>query len=292
MSNSKRLPNLSRYIQEDHAELLKRVYSPYYPLGGFGALVVSGLVLSLFLQAFPGGQTGFQVMLGVLGLVAVGGAAIWRKFRKNMPPTEEQQRNKAHFDALNKLNEAVGQRRLHRDLDYTVAQLLEAAAYYWVRVRTRLDEPMWNGPEASLHLRSARAETLEAVESGMREAAALGVSCIAPPGSRRSYAEEIFEDLGHGDIAAALDGFRESLRGKKVYRSENLDMVYEPLKQIAERLKQISNEVDAMTREAVSNQQNQVDSPVGAMEGALRSLRELRQAQQEIDTDLEDHLRH
>lgn len=232
---------------------------------------------------------GFNLPTLIEGLMALGilitvpGVVFALSERMKKPKTSQEQE-----DLETKLNlipyaHSIDQKRLHKDVDYTIAQLLEASAYYFYRIDNQLSQPMWIGDSASLHFRSVREEILTAARSSMRHASALALRCMAPKGARRTPVDDIVDSIGDLDLHGILDGFKKSLAGQKGYRSEFVSEVYGPIREIAEGLKTMSEEVEKLTVSAHRVGTVADPSPKHLLDDAVLSLRELQRASKELD---------
>lgn len=283
IKRSRKLPHLSDYIARELVRLKQNQRSWWsMPMGWLGA-VGSAVGLGTLLMVAPG-PLGAKIAAGFCaGLPVFFGILAALDLHAKKPRTAQEQALARSLEVASTYATALNEKRLHNDLDYTSQQLLEASAFHWNAIHHQLSEPIWAGEDAALHLRAVREEVLTAADEGMREALALCLRTLAGKGERKNRVGEILEDLSELDFESALEGFRQSVKGKNAYQSPYLREIFEPVKAIAERLKALSSEVEKMTSDArmqVALPENRVKSN---LDQALRSLQELHTAQKELE---------
>lgn len=224
-------------------------------------------------------------IVAFVGILIVGGMVGQFLRKQTLAPKSQEQARAQQLVATQKVYlDAVDENRLHKDLDMTVAQLLEASAYSWFRVHERLGEPIWSGPQSGAHLQGIRASILATANEAMRTAVGLGLRCMAPPNSRRTPIEEIGDSLSDLDLDGILSTVRKAMKGKKGFQSENLGEVYAPMREIAEKLKAMRDEVEQMTNESMGARHTaQSSTPTAELDEAIDMLRGLRHASRELD---------
>ena len=174
-------------------------------------------------------------------------------------------------------------RRLHRDLDTTAAQLLEASAYYWSKVKLQMGSPAWNSDTTPMHLRTVRQQTLQAIDEAMREQMTLCLRCLAMPGQKKgSDLRDVIEDALGIDVEKILESIRSNPVIRKGVQSDRLPEIFEPSRELAERLKMLSAEIDKMTLENMQKFQGQGSGANASLDAALRGLQEIRTAEGEL----------
>lgn len=254
------------------------VVLPFAAYGLFRATEILGLALA----AIVGGGI-------VLGLPL---SRLWNR-RKNGPSREEQLRLKEIREAHGKYIQLLNQGRLHKNLDPTAAQLLEAAAYYHSRVMADLESPAWTNPNVTGHYAALRDQARRAADEAMDQLMALLVKCIGTPQrERKDLWKDALEDLMDLDIEDALQGFRQASKADSsstAHQSPYIGALFHPAREIAEKLKMLSAEVERLGREAttstiaatgVSPYASQIDLVLGEIK-----------ATQEAEIELENRLR-
>ncbi len=279
LTPSKKLPYFSEYVAHELVESKKWKRSAWtWPIAG-GAFLVAGLA-SMLLFRVTGFWTPPLLMIG-WGV----GIAMLDKWMKKPRSSDEQYLRELDSIVL-RYAESMNFRRLHRDLDYTAAQLLEASAYYWSKVRIQMNSPAWNSASTPAHLRAVRVQTLQAIDEAMREQIALCARCLAVPGQKRSTdLRDVIEDALGIDVDKVLDSIRKGTVSKNGFQSERLPEIFDPARQLAERLKMLSGEIDKMSFETLQKYQGAGTGATSAIDAALRGMQEIRQAEGELSQD-------
>lgn len=283
LTPSKKLPYFSEYIAYELVEAKKWKRSAWtWPIAG------TGFLLAAVAQGLLGRYTGFwapPVLLIGWGI----GTALLDQWMKKPRSTDEQ--FLLQLDSIvTRYAESMNFRRLHRDLDFTAAQLLEASAYYWSKIRIQMNSAGWNSEATPMHLLSVRQQTLQAIDEAMREQIALCIRCLASPGAKKSTdLRDVIEDALGIDVDKVLDSIRKGTVTKRGFQSEHLPEIFEPSRQIAERLKLLSAEIDKMTFENLQKYQGAGTGATSALEAVMKGMQEIRQAEGELSD--EQHLR-
>ena len=245
-----------------------------------GRSIFGGGLASVLLGRITGFWTPPLLMIG-WGV----GIAMLDKWMKK-PRSSDEQYLRELDSIVMRYAESMNFRRLHRDLDYTAAQLLEASAYYWSKVRIQMNSPAWNSDSTPAHLRAVRVQTLQAIDEAMREQLALCVRCLAVPGQKRSTdLRDVIEDALGIDVDKVLDSIRKGTVSKNGFQSERLPEIFDPARQLAERLKMLSGEIDKMSFETLQKYQGAGTGATSAIDAALRGMQEIRQAEGELSQD-------
>jgi hypothetical protein len=281
--NHKRFPYFVEYLLRDRPVVRElaghaRADKQTGLASGIGFAAALGAVIFLPL-------TVILKIVAFVAILAIGSMAGQYLRKQALAPKNQEQARAQQLVATHKVYlDAVDENRLHKDLDMTVAQLLEASAYSWFRVHERLAEPIWNGPQSSAHLQAIRSSLLITANEAMRTAVGLGLRCMAPPNSRRTPMEEISDSLSDLDLDGILSTVRKAMKGKKGFQSENLGEVYAPMREIAEKLKAMRDEVEQMTNESMGARHSaQSSTPTAELDEAIDMLRGLRHASRELD---------
>lgn len=258
------------------------------PLGG----IAIGLATSLLTGNFGLGMVGG--LFGFIGTIALGGVLIAKKVKASQKPVSEEDRL---------LREAMGSRsalldldknkKLTKWLDPVAAQLLEAGAYHWSRVRTTLDASAWTHGDVPGHWKALREKALTGADVAMAELLILASGCVGEPmKNRKDEWNSIVEDFVSLDIEDALRGLSKATSNhpnQYRYTSPNTRDIFDPGKRIAERLKDLADEVQNATPRVLAETSNTVAIP-GATTGyatesldvLLGEIKAVRQAEKEL----------
>lgn len=275
---SKKLPYFSEYVIAEFSELKKHRRTAWtFPIAGLTFLFTIGVSVVL-------GRLGLPWMVPLLVFGWAGAMVALDKSLK--APKTAEERYEIELEALlRRYANSMNGRRLHRDLDYTAAQLLEASAYYWSKIRMQLSSPSWSGDNAPLHLQAVRQQTLAAINEAMREQLALCVRCLAAPGQKKSTdLRELIEDTLGIDVDDALEALKGGRSYKKGgFQSERLPEIFDQSRALAEKLKALSGEIDKMTFDNMQKLQSMGAGATLSIDAALRNLSEIQTAQAELD---------
>lgn len=276
---SKKLPHFSEYMIAEAAKMKARKRT-----------FLTTPVLALSIVAALGVTVGLAFAMPVLAPVSwvpagviLGGWLTFAERKVREPKTAEDRYNDEIDAVLKRYLESMEYRRLHRDLDYTAAQLLEATAYYWNKIRLQLNTPSWAGDAAPLHLRAARNQTLEAIDQAMHEQISLCVRCLALPGQKKTDFRDMIEDVIGLDVDRMLDGLRGGATVKKGYHSDHLPEIFEPARAIAERLRDLSTEIEQMSLENMRELQQ--TGARGSIDSVIKNLRDIQIAEAELSAE-------
>jgi len=207
--------------------------------------------------------------------------------QRQHPRNEAEARLRALTGALNNFRPSLENRRLHREVDATAAQLLEAGAYYWQRIRTTLDGPYWSGMNPADDLRY---RAREAADQAMDGLAQMLSPCVGKPAKTpQDDVRSIVDDFKDGDIEDALKGLKSLTKGGKpdyTHRSPHIGPLFEPARRLAEQLKLLSAEVDQMATRALRETQTiGVDESGGdAIYDILTEMHARRVAESELES--------
>lgn len=283
LTPSKKLPHFSEYIAYELAESKKWKRTAWTgPIAG-GSLLILALAAALFGRiAGPGAFLWLWVPVTVTWGLGMAALDSWLK-----KPRSSDERYLLELDSIvMRYAQSMNFRRLHRDLDYTAAQLLEASAFYWSKVKLQLSSPAWNSDTTPLHLRSVRQQALQAIDEAMREQMTLCLRCLSLPGQKKSTdLRDVIEDALGIDVDKILDSIRSNPVLKKGVQSDRLPEIFEPARALAERLKLLSSEIDKMTLENMQKFQGQGSGANASLDAAIRGLHEIQVAEGELSDD-------
>jgi hypothetical protein len=262
---------------------------------GLGA-PLAGLLAAIGVSVATG-NFGFGILGGAVAFVAalgLGGAILAKKVKASQQPASEEDRL---------LREAMGSRsalldldknkKLTKWLDPVAAQLLEAGAYHWSRVRTTLDASAWTHGDVPGHWKALRERALTGADVAMAELLILASGCVGEPmKNRKDEWNSIVEDFVSLDIEDALRGLSKATSNhpnQYRYTSPNTRDIFDPGKRIAERLKDLADEVQNATPRVLAETSNTIAIP-GATTGyatesldvLLGEIKAVRQAEKEL----------
>jgi hypothetical protein len=290
----KRLPHFREYLKkvysrsDDESSTAAVLGCAVVPL----AMVGTGLFAAQFMHWGLAALAGFFV-----GGPLAGGLLAYLWHRLARPKTAEEKRRRELTQALDAYRQPAEKGRLHKELDPTAAQLLEAAAYYWEQIGVLLNRPPWVGEESKPYS-AIREQALAAANEAMLEASALCVPCLGKPAKeKKDRLKEAFEDLADLDIIDALEGFRQVARADSAadaHHSPHIRLVFEPVRQYAEKLKSLNHELEELSAKMMAARPAGATSTLtgGAattIDLVLSEIRLVRQAESELDD--EQHLR-
>ncbi|MCE9558467.1 MAG: hypothetical protein K8R88_05910 [Armatimonadetes bacterium] len=285
LSSQKYLPHLRTYLESRPGELGTTVNARGVLLALLGSLLVGGgLVFFFSVRSIPPGI--MAIILGV-SLTVFGVLSTSR---------QEAPEKAVLRSALRNFTEADQQRKLHRRLDGTAAQLLEASAYRWIHIRDVLALEPWTSAQKILHYQTLRTEILAAADAAMDQLVVILASCIGTPQeSKQRDFQRVLEDFAEFDLGDAFKGLREIFQGdtaKYTFRSANISAVFEPARSLAEKLSQLSAEVDSLTGALVTSQSTigiGGSTTLSGIDSVIQTMRATKQA--EVDV-VQNELRH
>lgn len=252
--SQKRFPKLTGYLNVvvEKRVLRQNVLSSILGVASVAAIVPSVLFLT-WLQTHGIGPT---VLAGALALPV--SILVWaladRKIRQPKSP-QEQKRMEA-WRAAAQLSSLAKQHRLHKRLDPTISQLLEAAAFHYERITTSLSGAYWSGESLPAHWRSVKSQAQEAADQAMEELILLAAPCVGDPQSDKGKVlKEAVEDLFELDIGEAISGFRDLANAdwtRFAHHSPYAAQSFESGRSVAERLKRLADEIERKGVEVAS----------------------------------------
>lgn len=281
--SERRYPSLSAYVREALAEATSGLALVY---GVGGILIVPSLATTigyLFGLIF-GFHIGLIVGLALLPILLIVLGVLVRRWTE--PRTERQRKRKRVVEALGHYQASIVRRRLHRELDPNVGQLLESCAHFHQLILNCLDGAFWRGQPG--HNKALEEQARRAANEAMGDAVILGAACIGKPGKTKGEdLKTALRDLAELEIQEAMQGFRtiaKSDRSRYSHQSPHLSAVLEPLRQIAGRLEALSGEVQRFAAEsAMKTVDPGASTAVSSIDLVLSEMGALRQAQSELE---------
>ncbi|HXH59927.1 MAG TPA: hypothetical protein VNI20_01065 [Fimbriimonadaceae bacterium] len=284
--SSKRFPHLTSFLGKVVEKRLHSLARLANVLGcGLVALATPVVALSIGLLT---ANIGAGLLAATVALPAsvLGWYLIDRHVKK--PKTPEEARRMEAWKVAGTLHTLGNQRRLHKVLDPTISQLLEACAYHYERIEAALKGEYWANENLPAHWRSVRSQSMEAADQAMEELLMLAAPCMGEPQSDKGRVfKETVEDFFELDFANVLGGLREIAGSdwtRFAHRSPNAPAAFEAGRKIAERLKRLADEIESKTATVAQETGGpvQVDSAVESIDVVLSEISAVKEAEQEL----------
>lgn len=263
----KTLPYFKLYLAERKKEDLRAQWKSMLSIGFLGLPMVVFASMILRHEA--------PLLFGVIpiGLIA-GGFALRTHYERS-----NHRAMAAYLDAY----QARDPQAVHRYVDATAQELLEAGSFFWYKIHTLLA-----ASHASARLSGISGEARTAADQAMDELAALCSNCMGEPVNKRGNdIKEAFVGLAEGNIKGALRDFSEVLNPDseryKVH-SPHIDVVYRPARALAEKLQALSTEIERLSSQAL-DQKHQMVGAVSSIDSVLYAIQATRAAETELETD-------
>jgi len=283
------IPNFTAYLDDRHNTNPRSMTEGLQALGCFG--FVGGIFGTYWTLHNVFGSTKFMAGMAAFGAAfVIGGLWQWLDtWRKKRLSRDMKWRLKV-YDALDKYFELKDENKLTKKVDTVALQLMEAAAYHWFQIKTKLDGYFWNGDDVLPYYQELRAEIQSASDNAMDELAMMCAHCIGEPQKTQSSEfSALVSDLKDLKIEAVIDRAGELFSSdspKFAHKSPHLPSVFYPAKAIAEKLQTLHAETDRIAAEAQSGHSSSVASFGAArIDVLLNNLKERRQAEVELDSE-------
>lgn len=282
----KRLPYLNAFL----------TYAQNDPAKARQDLVIgSGIVSVLFTMPMVGITFGVALQNPAAGFIAgfvtlLGGAwAVNAIRKKQVQPRNEAERAKIQAHHSSKPFQALrGRNRLHREVDASVLQLLEASAYHWSRVQSVLNGPIWNAPNLGAHWAGVRQQAQLAADTAMSELMTMASSAIGlPQRDREVEAKGVMKDFFDLEITEALNNLKTLAASdwtEYAHKSAHSEHIVRGGMAVAERLRHLADEVEGA--------QSSLSTAPGAapveysssqtLDAVLSELKAVKQAEDEL----------
>ncbi len=273
-NRTKQLPYLTQYIEwaVDWRRGLGGGITPPMIISGVFisaavgviATALGGGIHSVGGGLFAGAITLFGYLLGAYGMSQ-------KRSAREPGPARLKREAKQVAERLENIKD---KKRLQRDLSTEVCSLLEEAARNWHRARTALDSPYWRRADLPTHIRSARDQSLLAVDQGMQEILVLFATSIPVKPGKWTWTEVVDEVVGQDMLTT---------RG----RLDHLSPFYDEGRAVAGKLYEMAEQVETVSRRLAGEELIAgTPKPGSALEATLVELRELKQAEDELRQDL------
>jgi hypothetical protein len=282
----KRFPHLAAFLT-NVVEL--RIWNPQRVSAAIGGAIV---ILATPLVGIATYFATNEIVFGFIGAAAAipVSTLIWyiidRQLRK--PKNAEEERRMAAWIHAESMLRMDKQRKLHKWMDPSMSQLLEASAFHYGRILGAVSSSFWSSPDLPPHWTSVREQALVAADQAMEELVVLAAPCMGKPETDRGSAfKEAVEDLVDGDFAIAIGGFKEATNAdwtRYAHHSPNTKVAFEPARKIGDRLKKLADQIEAKSQEAVkdSGEQIMVEAAVSSIDMVLGEMSTVEEAEKEL----------
>lgn len=280
---SKRLPAFSEYVAAAAAHSPKPKTGPLW--GILGVVAAAGIFIGL--QALTK-STGIAFVLTLLGGIPAL-TAVFSALDKLItePRTDADRRRALVHETAQIFHQSSIRKKLHKELDPVAGQLLEACATNHARIVHSLNGPFWADAQTGSHWRAVAEQSLAAANTAMEEAMLLSAACIGKPiKSRQRDLKEAVEDFFELDFEDAL----KNLRGvafvdsdSYAFRSPNLPVVFEPVRDIAHRMQALADEVERLSQQAAKDTVSSTYSATASIDLVLKEIQAVETAESELN---------
>ncbi|MCW5943220.1 MAG: hypothetical protein KIS66_13385 [Fimbriimonadaceae bacterium] len=279
-------PKLGEFLEYAHKRSpLNRADAMFGIVGVFGTLLTAAMSVAVGLNW--GWDAAIPVFLFGSGAVAF---AIVRLYKETYRPADEERRIVSEaYKTARKMLPHLRKRRLHRHFDLSVAEVLEACAFHWARVRRALEGPLWSRDDLDGHWSAVREQASRAADQAMFEAIYL---------SRNSY-REVAKKTGREWIEWAEDAFdfdADQVLGKiglppRAAEDDDLDpTLLRPLHQIGAKLRSLAGELENAPVPSLAANADLLTGGVSGIDLALNEIGALRVAERELNDSVEQRL--
>ncbi|HRI44045.1 MAG TPA: hypothetical protein PLL78_04000 [Fimbriimonadaceae bacterium] len=248
---------------------------------GLGALIACGIFLSTVVSPFIA-----WAATSTIGLPVLIATLMFIDKKLTSPKTAEGKRRAEAVGVMKNFKSAIDRRRLGRELDPVVGQLLEACSIHHQRIKVALENSVWTSEEVGAQRSALRNQISTAADSAMDEAVLLARDCLGKPG-KDSWKEVVEDalDLDLVDVLQSLTGMKFDDKGGRVHRSPHARIVFVPLRDIAEKLKLTAGEVERMTHEFYvrTPATGAIGASTTSLDVVLMEMQQVRLAEEELN---------
>jgi hypothetical protein len=248
---------------------------------GLGAFIACGMFLSTVMSPFLA-----WAATSTIGLPILISALMFIDKRLTAPKTAEAKRRAEAVGVMKNFKSAIDRRRLGKELDPVVGQLLEACSIHHQRIKVALENSVWTAEEVGPQRAALRNQIATAADAAMDEAVILSRDCLGKPGKDNwKDAVEDALDLDLVDVLQSLTGMKFDDKGGRVHRSPHARIVFRPLRDIAEKLKMTAGEVERMTHEFYvrAPATGAIGASASSLDLVLIEMQQMRQAEEELN---------
>lgn len=292
-ASNKRFPHLHEFLRKLVEERLTRKnrLSSMVGCGLIGAVApVAALAFGLGF-----GSVGAGLLAATLAMPL--SVYAWYLFDKRIrtPRTPEEARRVEAWKGAASLLNLEQQRRLHKLMDPSMSQLLEAAAYHYMRIDGALSSDFWQRDSLPAHWRSVRSQTIEAADQAMEELVMLALPCMGEPQSDKGKAfKEAVEDLFDMDFLMAIGNLKEIASSdwtKYAHKSPNAPLAFTAARPIAERLKKLADQIEAKAGEVALETGSYAGAATAkdSIDVVLTEIAAVKQAEEELQQRVGGH---
>jgi hypothetical protein len=291
-ASSKRFPNLHEFLRKLVEERLTRK-NRLSSMVGCGLVGIAAPIAALaFGLGFASVGAGLLAATLAVPLSAYAWYLVDKKLRS--PRTPEEARRMEAWKGAASLLTLEQQRRLHKQMDPSMSQLLEAAAYHYMRIDAAVSSEFWNRDSLPAHWRSVRSQAVEAADQAMEELVMLSLPCMGEPQADKGKVfKEAVEDLFEMDFLMAIGNLKQIASSdwtKYAHKSANAPLAFTAARPIAERLKKLADQVEAMASEAAVSSGTYADAATAAdsIDVVLSEIAAVKQAEDELQQRIGD----
>lgn len=243
-------------------------------IGGLaGALL--GIFLAVGLITMPASGIVFSVIaLNLVAWLVILG--FWLKERRKLERHDtDAQLYKEAIEVAQTMVQSLNRRRLHRELNGSVAGMLEESARNWSRIVGALGNTFWTSENLPVHWAAVRDQSAQAANRGMAELLVLCKTSFLP-NNRGPQWQEVVEDVLETYVTGPLKS-----------PNDLLPVSFDQAREIAERLKLLAGEVERASRE-ISKDDAVMEGfrSRSALDMALSDLRSIQEAETELRQNL------
>lgn len=232
-----------------------------------GGFVIASAVTAVMgitnLESIPwagGILLGFAAVLGIVST----------RVKPPAAPTPEQELARRADGIASQLKAQAN--RLHRALHPAVADTLDACAGYWLRIRSALDLPGWQGSDVPAHWTALRNEALLAANAAMDEALVHAGTTLnhVPPARPLEQISDALEDVGFGPLVGDRRGY------------EPMPATFTPVRDLAERLRELAERCETASHQRRVEAPEPISPAFRRLDAALGEMRNLEEAEGEL----------
>ncbi len=290
--SSKRFPNLADFLRR----LVERRFSRIQRVSNMVGCGLIGLAAPLAALAFGVGFSSVGAGLVAATLAVPLSVFAWYLVDKKLrtPRSPEEARRMEAWKGASSLLTLEQQRKLHRQMDPSMSQLLEAGAYHYMRIDAALSANFWNSETVPAHWRSVRSQAIEAADQAMEELVMLALPCMGEPQSDKGKVfKEAVEDLFEMDFLMAIGNLKQIAGSdwtKYAHKSANAPLAFTAARPIAERLKKLADQVEAKAGEAAVSTGTYADAitATDSIDVVLSEIAAVKQAEEELQQRIGD----
>jgi|GEM_PF-4385994 len=278
-------PPRSRDLTYLRAYLREKSHHPFahrdWPWGLIAPLGLIGIgaVAVMLAEELP---PWILILFVPIAIVAAATSAIRISWSLQQPRNGEEQKRMRGFGNAKVLTRA----QWAHQIQPFAARLLEGCAYHRARILATVQKPGW---EMS-HLRSVKEQAIQAADEAMEDAMQHCMSFVGPGLGHGSPWKDLAQDFAEGQIGDALARLQTMLeadRPGEIVDRRKLPAELWPVYDIAIKLQRLATEIEIAGRQTTAPSEPQSSS----LDQVLSNLSDIRQAEKELETDDQQHLR-